>query len=83
MQIQCLYCKQVLELNEDTLETRKTKTDPRQQMNAHIAACKALGVIKHVPRTRTLFDTLYFDMPADPLQWRTKIQKLIEHHYAQ
>ena len=47
MTIQCLYCRQALELNDDTPEARKQRTDPYQQMRRHIVLCHANKIMKH------------------------------------
>ena len=81
MTIQCLYCKQAIELNEDSEETRKLKTDPHQQMRKHIVMCHANKIMQHSQKLGWLLDTLFFDMPTDSARWRAKISALIDHHY--
>lgn len=82
MTVQCLYCRKPLELNEDTPEARKARTDPHQQMRQHIVSCHANKIIEHSRKLGWLLDTLFFDCPDDPLRWQGQIRKLIEHHYA-
>jgi hypothetical protein len=72
-----------MELNEDTPEARKARTDPHQQMRQHIVGCHANKIIDHTRKLGWLLDTLFFDMPKDRARWRAQIAKLIDHHYAE
>lgn len=81
MTVQCIYCRENIELNEDSEETRRLRTDPHQQMRRHIVTRHAGEIMGHTQKLGWLLDTLFFDSPEDPQRWLAQIVKLIQHHY--
>jgi hypothetical protein len=78
MTIRCRYCQAEIELNPDTEEFRKAKTDPAQQLRDHIASHSGVNSLEHIRRTEWLYDRLFFECPEQPNLWREKLIRLLD-----
>jgi hypothetical protein len=77
MKIKCIYCLEEIQLNEDSEENRKTRTDPHHQIREHIkqfhAESPIMGV--HVHSTAYLVHMLFFTCPEQPERWKENLMR--------
>jgi hypothetical protein len=77
MKVRCVYCSSYIELNQDSEESRKSHTDPHQQMRRHIESKHMREIMNHSRQYGWVLDMLFFESPDDPAQWQDKITKTL------
>jgi hypothetical protein len=77
MTVRCVYCSSNIELNPDSEESRKTKSDPHQQMRRHIETNHMREIINHSRKYGWVLDMLFFESADNPAEWQDKITKTL------
>lgn len=77
MIVTCRYCKEVLNLGEDSDTARNSGDDPHQRMRRHLVDKHFIDMLSHARRVGWLIDALAFEAPNDP-NWQKHLQDLLK-----